>query len=314
MNDRALPVVREDGTVTGDFVPSLFPLTLHMVGCATAEEMNANVDATIARGYTGIIDLLDTESGAVSIVGSGPSLRETWKDLTGDVFAINQAVGFLLSKGVVPKWAMLWDAADIIEQFAEPHPDVTYLVAARCHPKVFERLKDCNVRVWFAGGDHNIAEYMVAKKLNDPLVNGGSAGVTRAMYLATVLGYRELHIFGADSSYSDDGNTHVVRSLVPEKNIFVWVGNGDGKKCFRTTPEWCSQVNEFRDIYHLFSHPAYSVGIDVYGEGMLPHMATLMRMRKEAGKLWNADGSPFAPSEDVQKSYDTIQEVEDACK
>lgn len=310
----ALPQVQEDGTVAGSITPLLFPLTLHMIGCATAEEMNANVDATRARGYTGIIDLLDKAGmGDVSIVGSGPSLRETWQDLKGDVFAINQAIGFLLDKGVVPKWAMLWDAAEIVEQFAVPHPDITYLVAARCHPSVFERLKDCKVRVWFAGGDHNINEYMIKHELDDPLVNGGSAGVTRGLYLATCLGYRHLHVFGADASYSADGATHVKASLVPEKDFHVWIGNGEGKRLFRTTPEWCSQVNEFRDIFHLFSHPNYAVKIDVYGDGMLPHMWRLMKMKEAAGKLWNPDGTPINPSEDVKKVYDK-QETEHACQ
>lgn len=309
MNDTALPVVREDGIVTGEVRPLLFPLTLHMIGCATAEEMNANVDQTRARGYTGIIDLLDVAgSGDLSIVGSGPSLRETLHDIRGDVLAINQAIGYLLDNGIVPRWAMLWDAAEIVEQFAVPHPDITYLVAARCHPKVFERLSGCKVRVWFAGGDHNISEYMVRHELPDPLVNGGSAGVTRALYLGTCLGYKNLHVFGADSSYADDGSTHVVRSLVQEKDFHCWIGNGSGKKVFRTTPEWCSQVNEFRDIYHLFSNPRINIGITVHGAGMLPHMWALMEARKHAGKLWNADGSPYNPGEDVAASYKTAKE------
>ena len=86
-----------------------------------------------------------------------------------------------------------------------------------------------------------------------------------------------------------------------EKEFHAWIGNGDGKKLFRTTPEWCSQVEEFRDIYHLFTHPKLTIKIEAHGDGMLPHMWRLMRMKEEAGKLWNADGTPINAAHQVQE-------------
>ena len=275
----------------GEETPQLRPLYLYMVGCSTEQEMNANVIATIERGYTPITEYLHKSSGSVSIVGSGPSIEETYKELDRDILAINNAIKFLLAKGIVPKWAMIWDAAEICEQFAIPHPDITYLIGARCHPKVFERLKDCKVVVWHAGGDHNINDFLYERGIKEPMINGGSAGVTRAMYLAVGLGYRELHIYGGDSCYSDDGKTHVNGSLVPEKDMMISIGNNP-PLFFRTTPEWCAQVNEFRDIYSLFRHPMCNVSIKVHGEGMLPYMAQLMDAKDKANLLWNADGTP----------------------
>ena len=257
--------------------PNLIPLKLYMEGCATAEEMNANVTATLARGYTPINGFLDSQLGKeCSIVGAAPSINETYTQLKGDVFSCNSALGFLLSKGVVPRYQMMWDAHPLVATFAIPHPEVTYLVAARCHPSVFERLKDCKVIVWYAAGDHNIAELMVEKDIQEPTINGGSAAVTRGMYLAFALGYRTFHVFGADSSYSEDGKTHINGSVVPEKDIQIWVGNEIGKKKkFRTTPEWCAQLEEFKVIYQHF-HNYCGARIEVYGEGMLPHVARIM--------------------------------------
>jgi len=277
-------------------------LLLEIHGCATEKEMNRNTSKTLKRGYEGIQGLIEKSSGDVSIVGSGPSIKDSYKELKGDVFAINSAIGFLLDKGIVPKWAMLWDASPLVAQFARPHKGISYLVAARCHPSVFRRLKNQKIYSWFAGGDHNINEYMIEKQLYDPVVNGGSAGVTRAMYLATALGYSHLHIFGGDSSYNDDGETHINGSLVEEKDIIVWIGKEEGKQAFRTTPEWCSQVNEFRDIYHLFSHPLMNINIDSYGEGMLQRMCDLMEARKTENLLWDEDGKVVNPSENVVKA------------
>lgn len=250
----------------GNMPPSLMPLHLVMESCATEQEMNANVTATLARGYEPLNGHMDKYKGDLSICGAAPSLRQSYRELKGDVMACNSAIGFLLGVGVVPRWAMIWDASPLCENFAVPHPDVTYLIGARCHESVFKRLKDCKVIVWHAGGDHNIATYMEEHAIVEPMVNGGSAAVTRGLYLAFALGYRKFHVHGADSSYSDDGMTHVKGSLVPEKDMRVWVNH----RWFRTTPEWCAQVEEYKALYPYFL--AIGAEMDVYGDGMLQHV------------------------------------------
>jgi len=234
-------------------------LALSMTSCITSEEMHENFYATLDRGFTPINDYIGAFSGSCSVVGSGPTIKETHKHLVGDVIAINSAIGFLLDCGIVPKFGVLWDGTEIVERFARPHPDITYLVASRCHPKVFERLKDCKVVVWHAGGDHNILDVMLRPeviekmKTPQPLICGGSAGVTRTLYVASVLGYSDIHLYGADSCYTGD-DTHIRGSLVPEKDTFVTLGdNTEGAPAlgFRTTPEWCAQVNEYRSMYAL---------------------------------------------------------------
>lgn len=257
----------------------LFPLALALEGCFTEEQMNANFFATLERGYTPINDQLGKFSGACSVVGSGPTIRETHKDLVGDVLAVNGALKFLLEQGIVPKFSMIWDCDPICEKFAIPHPDVTYLIASRVHPKVFERLKGCNVLVWHAAGDLNIFELMnrpevIAKQpCHEPLINGGTAGVVRGLYLMAILGYTEVNIFGGDSCYSEDGQTHAQGSLVAEKDITIAMGN-DPPFYFRTTPEWCSQVEEYRAIYAI--QTCSGMKLHVHGKSMLKHMHDIL--------------------------------------
>jgi len=241
-------------------IASPVPLGLSMTSCITEQEMHVNFHATLERGFEPINEYLGAFSGPCSIVGAGPTIKETHKELVGDIIAINSAISYLLDNGIVPKFGLLWDGTEVVEKFARPHPDIIYLVASRCHPKVFERLKDCKVVVWHAAGDHNIADVMndaeVQRKMKipQPLICGGSAGVTRTIYVATVLGYTDLHIYGADSCYSNDGDTHIRGSVVSEKDILVALGDGsEGVPAmwFRTTPEWCAQVNEYRAMYAL---------------------------------------------------------------
>lgn len=276
-------------------------LGLSMTSCITSDEMRNNFFATLERGFTPINEYLGAYPGATcSIVGSGPTIKETHKELVGDVIAINSAISFLLDQGIVPKFGMLWDGTEVVEKFARPHPDITYLVASRCHPKVFERLKDCKVVVWHAGGDHDIADVMTdpevfAKlKIPQPLIAGGSAGVTRSIYVASVLGYTDIHLYGADSCYSAAGETHIRGSLVPEKDILIALGNnseGAPAMWFRTTPEWCAQVNEYRSIYALTitgrlaalskgAKNVIAVSLSVHGESLFKAMHDRMEAKR----------------------------------
>lgn len=284
----------------GEILPPV-RLALSMTSCITSQEMHRNFHATVDRGFIPINDLLGAFTGSCSIVGAGPTIKETHKEFVGDVIAINSAIGYLLDCGIVPKFCLLWDGTEIVEKFARPHPDITYLVASRCHPAVFERLKDCKVIVWHAGGDHDIVDVMVrpdivAKmKIPQPLICGGSAGVTRTIYVASVLGYSDIHLFGADSCYSGEGKTHINGSLVPEKDILITLGdNSEGAAAiwFRTTPEWCAQVNEYRGIYALTVSgrlsaltkgiETFPITLEVHGESLFKAMHDRLEAKRKA--------------------------------
>ena len=268
----------------GETLP-LLKLGLAMEGCATESEMNANFFSTLERGYTPINGYLGKYEGACSLIGSGPSIAWSYEGITGDAIAINGAIKFLLDKGIVPKFGMIWDADPICEKFAIPHPGITYLIASRCHPKVFDKLKDCKVVVWHAAGDNNIVELMnrpevIAKQpCEEPLINGGTAGITRGIFIASSLGYNEINIYGADSSYSDEGQTHVNGSLVHEKDTIVSIGNNP-PFYFRTTPEWCAQVMEYKAIYAIYV-AAYGIKLNVHGDGMLKKMHEILKAQLE---------------------------------
>ena len=265
-----------EAQAAGRILP-LVPLALDMCSCFTQEEIHKNFYATLERGYKPIMELFGKHlNQTCSIVGSGPSIKRSYTELTGDVFSVNSAIWFLLEKGIVPKYQMIWDAHEVCAKYAVPHPDVIYLIASRCHPSVFEKLKDCNVYVWHAGGDHDIIDVLelpdVQKKMGgvEPLINGGSAGVTRGLFVVNALGYNNIHFFGGDSSYEGD-ETHIMGSLMKEKDMMCSMGDGT-EGCpatwFRTTPEWVQQVNEYRVMYGMFAIKK-GVKMEVHGGGML---------------------------------------------
>ena len=231
-----------------------------------------NIRATLARGYVRFNELMNTATGGtVSIVGSGPSLARTYKDIVGDIMTCNSAHDFLISKGIIPKYAMFWDANPIIAKFAQnPHPDVTYLVASRCHPDLFNALAGHRIIVFHALGGEPVEESLVSLNLMEPMVAGGSAGVTRATHLAGAMGYTEQHLFGVDSSYEEDA-THVQESVIDQRKMRLRVCG----KWFITAPWMALQVFDFKILGpHL---QQMGVKLIVHGTGMFPYAASFLK-------------------------------------
>ena len=230
-----------------------------------------NIRATFERGYIRFNELMDTaKGGTISIVGAGPSLARTYKEITGDILACNSAHDFLIGKGIIPKYALYWDANPVIAKMAKnPHPDVTYLVASRCHPDLFKALAGHRVIVFHALGGEPVDQFLMSLNRMEPMIGGGSAGVTRGTYLAGAMGYKTLHLFGVDSSYENDA-THVGGSIIDQKQMRLRVCG----KWFLTAPWMALQVADFKLICPQLQ--AMGIKITVHGTGMFPYAASFI--------------------------------------
>lgn len=252
------------GAKSGDV---LAPLSLATEICETPENIRANLVSALSSEYEPFTRRLLTKGGsAISICGSGPSLRREFYKAKGDVLACNAAHDFLVRNGMKPTYGMVWDADKVVNKFITPTDGVEYLLASRCHPEVFERFQGRNVTVWHAGGDECLPDLLDEYNKPEPIINGGSAAVVRAMFLAAAMGYLEMHIFGADSSYEGQ-SSHFQPSVVAEQELGVFCLG----KWFKTTPWLAVQVEDFKLIA-----PALRDGgarIVVYGDGLLPHVA-----------------------------------------
>ena len=101
------------------------------------------------------------------------------------------------------------------------------------------------------------------------MVGGGSAGVTRALYLAGYLGYEKIHLFGADSSYAE-GETHVTGSLVDQQRLSLRICG----KMFTLAPWMALQVGDFKLLVPQMQQAG--VKFTVHGTGLIPHVATFL--------------------------------------
>ena len=122
--------------------------------------------------------------------------------------------------------------------------------------------------MWHAGGDVDLEPLLYEYSRMEPMMGGGTAGVTRAMVVVTTMGYQTLKLFGADSSYEGEF-THVKKSVVPEKHLTVWC---DGRE-FKSTSWLANQVEDFKTLAPLMKEQG--VKFEIYGDGLLPHVARI---------------------------------------
>lgn len=140
--------------------------------------------------------------GKIAIVGSGPSVRDYLDELAafdGPVWAINGAYDFLRSVGIAPAaFVGLDPQREMLQFFKAPDRATTFFLASCTHPDVFGHLAGYDVRIW-----HSNSDTVKTLPSGSYAVPGGITCITRAPFLAYLLGWREVHIYGADSSYAD---------------------------------------------------------------------------------------------------------------
>jgi hypothetical protein len=140
-------------------------------------------------------------AGQLAIVGSGPSVRGYLDELRswpGEIWATNGAYRYLLDQDIIPHVFVGLDPVPGLKEYVETRDDKTaFLMSSVCDPCVFDELEDANVYLWHSKqGDFEYPD-------GAQIVGGGTTCLTRMPYLAHMLGWRDMTLFGADSSFSD---------------------------------------------------------------------------------------------------------------
>lgn len=135
------------------------------------------------------------------IVANGPSAREA--PLDGPTLALNGALGLFTAQGLAPTYWAACDPQPLVADFLADAPDETiYLVASKCHPKVFRALEDKDVRLW------HLADQPIENARQ--VIHGTSITLT-VPNLMRRLGWRSFEFWGWDCCVMD-GRHHAVEA------------------------------------------------------------------------------------------------------
>lgn len=191
-----------------DKPPEGFALLKIQAKCiADDDTLISHIESALQRGLTEFADS-PPHNGEAVLVGSGPSVRDFVKQIRKHkqkqrlVIAVKSAHDFLIEHGVVPHIALGVDPqAKIKGAFSKRRKEVTYFLASKVHPDVFDYLKDYRVILWHLFTGKAKEKDLLANKLK---VGGGSTSGMRAMTVAYLMGFRKLHLYGYDSCIKTD--------------------------------------------------------------------------------------------------------------
>lgn len=167
------------------------------------EECRANATSSTKRGLR-VCGWSPKRKGPLAIVGSAPSVSEYLDELRawpGEIWAINGAYRFLLNKGIHVHGFVGLDPVPGLKEYVEQRDPMTaFLLASVCDPAVFDELAKADVWLWHS----RQSEFPYPQ--GSQMVGGGTTCLTRAPWLAHMLGWRDITVFGGDSSFAEDSS------------------------------------------------------------------------------------------------------------
>lgn len=235
-----------------------------------AERMLANMRSSIARGLP-LATRCKPHGLTMSVAAGGPSLVDTYRELTGFICAVNGSLRWLLEREDRPEGSYacgIIDAGEHIADLIVADPDVRYYVASVCDPRVFEKLQGCDVKLWHITPESTEDPEGVTAILNGAYPEGWSAiggGCTMGLRWLTLgysLGFRKFELHGLDSSFRGE-SSHAYPDRADHKDWLEFNGHW-------TRPNFLAQVYDFfgsmkrlRDVDHE------PIDVKVFGEGLL---------------------------------------------
>lgn len=210
--------------------PTRTPLTL--------EAELRQIEIAVKQGFSRLT-LQPLKDEWLSVVGYGPSLNETWDQVTHPCISTSGAHDFLISKGFIPDYHAQCDGRDHQVDFLRyPEEETTYLMASVCHPGVWERLKNHKVLLWHNCHGEHVIEWIGKNDPGGLLVAGGSNIGLSSIHLGGILGYRKFKIFGFDGNYR---GKHRHAGLHPDPNKQARIK----RQGWWTSPQMSNACDEF---------------------------------------------------------------------
>lgn len=237
--------------------------------CSTSDgKVRSNVEINIRRDLPRLHQLPDYgkwKKPPLAIVAGGPSLNSSHDELEQfeHVMVCGSAHDPLIDLGFVPEFAVLCDAhpseADCVK-LADNR--CTYFIASMCDPLVFDALEEQHVVMW-----HNFqGDLSIFGDETPYAIMGGCTVTLRALNIALMLGWNDLHFFGFDSSFPSEGPEYAYEGNPPSgKRILARAGG----RVFETTTAWLAQATHFRE---MCLNMGFMFRPTIHGDGLIAEM------------------------------------------
>lgn len=269
--------------VTDSWVPHVWKIGGHLVrtwrvvGNVSEKVLEENVISALERPCELLADqyMTPTEK-TLLIVGGGPSLKDDLVDIAfmkqySIIWALNGAFKYLIDNGIQPDGHIILDARQENIEFVPDATEAALLYSAQCHPDVLDKGTKAGRLILWIPAIPSVLDILRQKEKRAAIVSGGSSVGIKAFVLAQAFGFKNIHLFGYDSSYREDENHAYPQTLNGGERI-VDITVNDQK--FRCAPWMATQVEEFKHSLPNFLNKGMI--FSVHGSGLLPYVATLL--------------------------------------
>lgn len=224
----------------------------------------------------------------IYLIGGGPSLKETIKEIKALDRAITVACGsvhdYLIQNGVYPTYCVVCDPDPISALYLKENSNQTiYLIATQCDDAVFDALVDKPIFMWHCYNEE--FEKFVEIEVDFQAIGGGCTVGMRALSIAIMMGYHNIHFYGFDSCLGDDKSHHAYGFNSEEEElgkVFTVSLDPLGVNKYYAAGYQLAQVQHFQSFYcHYidFFTPTF------HGTGLLPAMMDRMAEAIKQDKL-----------------------------
>ncbi len=255
--------------------------------------------------------------GVAVMVGGGASVKDDVEEIKAlrkggaTVFAMNAASKWAHKNGITVDFQVIADAKEETAILVDPHAD-GYLLASQVHPATMAAVRSVNDPILWHLEIGDVERFFPKEKIKRggySLVGGGASVGNSALCVAYVMGYRHEHLFGYDSSHSDDDQSHAYRQAMNDRIPCVNVEWGG--RTFKASVAMKAQAEKFQ----LTAQGLQQSGckIEVHGDGLLPQMwrtpVADLTEREKYQTMWKFDTyREHSPGEMVvDKFLDVVQ-------
>lgn len=234
-----------------------------MVAAVSTLKRHANMAVALYHRFPRLKPIPISDDRTLSVACYGPSLKDTWQNLTPPIMSMSGSLHFLASHGIIPDYHVDMDPRenkllDISNPVIDgPH----YLMSSLCPTGTWDILRGQRVTIWHAFSAKETYDWVAANDPDQLVIRGGSTIGLTALHLGGLLGYRHFEIHGMDGSFSDDlarhAGPHTGHYQKPE---IVWQANN---RKYRTSKIMANAVEE--TLQAIANYPIFCV---FHGEGL----------------------------------------------
>lgn len=277
-------------------------LPVHVVCNTSDEQIYNNIRVNARRPGKWLVNV-PAHSGIAVLCGSGPSLADTiddiksWQGFGAKVFALNGAAKFLHENGVFPDYQVIIDARPETAQLVGPARE--HLFASQCSTETFDAVEKATV--WHLQVE-NIDDLLPDYDDAYCLIGGAASVGNTATCLAYAMGYRNLQIYGYDSSHRE-GKGHAFHQKMNDGDPCAFVDFAG--RTYLASLTMKLQAEKFQDT--ALDLKRLGCRIEVHGSGLLPDMYNVPADISESEKyerMWlHSDYRAVSPGEQVVSTF-----------